>query len=95
MDKHDLLKEVDRLDIGVVPVVRVHFTMRYQHEPLAKIATIDIPLDTGVAGLGGPQIRGNFSKSYFLQRDLFLLDSACRRTETESWTMWKSLCSII
>jgi hypothetical protein len=66
MDKHDLLKQVQHLDTA--PMVRVHFSLRYQHEPLAKIATIDIPLDTGVAGLGGPQIRGNSSKSYFLQR---------------------------
>lgn len=68
MDKHELMKNVQHLDI--VPAVRVHFFMRYQQEPLIEVTTIDIPLDTGVAGLGGPQIRSNSTqaKSYFLQR---------------------------
>jgi hypothetical protein len=69
MDKHDLLKHVRHPDIS--PAMRVHFFMTYQQQPLVKVTTIDIPLDTGVAGLGGPQIRTNCStpvvKSYFLQ----------------------------
>lgn len=65
LDKNELVKAARQLNS--VPTWRVHFLAQFLREPITKVATVDIPLDTGVVGQGGPQVRSSLIKSYFLQ----------------------------
>lgn len=68
VNKPQLLNRIGDIPVTGLESLPVHIWMQQHHlDTVTKVASFQIPLDTGAIGVGNPHVRGGLAESFFQQ----------------------------